>query len=85
MKEKKFCSISELAKILNISRQAVLKKINNGQIEAEKIGKSYIIEKNSLKGIICDCLTDKLKEEIDLGVACVVREYDDTLKLLGKE
>ena len=36
-------SVSEVAKILGVSRQAVLKQINNDKLIAKKIGKSYII------------------------------------------
>jgi len=36
-------SVSEVAKILRISRQAILKQINNGRLIAKKIGKGYII------------------------------------------
>jgi len=84
-KIKEFYSIAELAEILNISRQAVLKKITNGQIKAEKVGRAYIIHKNDLKGIISEELTNKHKEEIKKGVAKVIKEYGDTLKMLKDE
>lgn len=82
---KEFYTVKELADILHISRIAVFNRIKKGQIKAEKIGRNYIIRRKDLKGIICDSLTDNLKEEIDIGVARVIREYDDTLKMLGKE
>lgn len=82
---KKNYSISELAEILGISRQAVLNKIKNGQIKAEKVGRVYIIHKSNLRGIINDELTDKIKGEIKKGVAKVIGEYGDTLKMLEDE
>ncbi|MFH0854741.1 MAG: helix-turn-helix domain-containing protein [bacterium] len=82
---KEFYSISELAELLHISRQAVLKKIKNGQIKAEKVGRAYIIHKNELKGIVSEVLTDDIKQEIKKGVAKVIEEYGDTLKMLGDE
>lgn len=37
-------SVTEYAKNNNISRQAVLKKIKKGQLDARKVGNSYIIK-----------------------------------------
>lgn len=85
MTEKKFYSVAELAEMLKISRQAVLKKIKNGQVQAEKSGRNYVIERENLEEIVGGRLTEGLKMEIDKGVAMVVRDYDDTLKMLGKE
>ncbi|MFH1326064.1 MAG: helix-turn-helix domain-containing protein [Candidatus Falkowbacteria bacterium] len=83
--KKEFFSVAELAKILNVSRQSVFKKIKNGQIKAEKIGRNYIIAKDQLQGVMYDELTEKLKQEIEKGVVKVVKEYGEVLKLLGKE
>ena len=82
---KKYLSVKELADILNISRVAVFKKIKNGQIYAEKVGRNYIIPKDRLEGVIPDVLTDKLKREIEKGVSKVISEYGDVIKRLGKE
>lgn len=87
--KKDFFSVSELAGILNISRQAVFKKIKNGQIKAEKIGRNYVISKKELEenfaDVLRDELTDTAKKEIEKGVARVVSEYGEVLKQLGKE
>jgi len=85
MNNKNYLTVKELADLLKISRQAIIKKINNGQIKAEKAGRDYIIFKGNLEGILYDDLTDKLKDEIRNGVAKVVREYGDVLKKLGRE
>jgi excisionase family DNA binding protein len=82
---KNYYTVSELAEILNISRIAVFNKIKKGQLKAEKIGRNYIIYKKDLNGIICDKLTEKIKGEIGQGVAKVIKEYGDTLKMLGNE
>lgn len=83
--KKEYYTVSELADILNVSRIAVFKKIQNGQIKAEKVGRIYIIHKRDLKEIIGDELTDKIKEEIKRGVSKVIKEYGDTLKMLKDE
>ena len=42
-------SISQYAKMIGISRQAVLKRINKGKLKAQKVGKVYIIKLNNKK------------------------------------
>lgn len=88
-KEKKYVSVAELAKLLGISRIAVFKRIKKGQIPAEKIGRSYAISmadvNQIIKGTGPQVLTAAKKEEITKAVEKVVKEYGQTLKLLGKE
>jgi excisionase family DNA binding protein len=52
-----FLSVSQLAKILKISRVAVLKRINRGAIKAIKVGPNFVIKKADIK----DLLKNKLK------------------------
>ena len=86
---KLYVSVAELAKILGISRVAVFKRIKNGKIPAEKIGRNYIISMKYVNTIIGDIspriLTDEQKNEIGKYVDKVIAEYGETLKLLGKE
>lgn len=84
MEKKDFFATSELAKILGISRVAVYKRIKSGKIKARKIGRNFVIEKKELGNILGKELTEKNKEEIEKAVERVVREYGETLKLLGK-
>lgn len=83
--DKKSFSTTEVAKILGISRQAILKKIKLNQIKARKTGRNFVIDKNELPEILEDSLTERKKEEIEKSVDKTVREYGETLKLLGKE
>ena len=84
-----YMSVAELAKMLGISRVAVFNKIKKGQIPAEKIGRSYAISMEHADEIAggksFNVLTEEKKAEIKKAVAKVVREYGETLKLLGKE
>lgn len=84
-----FISIAELAKMLGISRVAVFKKIQKGQIPAEKIGRSYAISMEHVTDIVggadSGVLTEEKKAEIKKAVEKVVKEYGETLRLLGKE
>ncbi len=47
-----FLSTSQLAKILKISRVAVLKRINRGAIKAIKVGPNFVIKKADIKHLL---------------------------------
>lgn len=83
--DKKYLTTAELAKLLGISRIAVFKKIKSGKIKAKKIGRNFIIDKKELGGILDESLTEKKKAEISETVKKIIKEYGETLKLLGKE
>jgi len=75
--------------MLGISHVAVFKKIKKGQIPAQKIGRSYAIYMEDvhdfMQGNSKRSLTEEKKVEIEKAVEKVVKEYGETLKLLGKE
>lgn len=83
MKNKEFLSTVELAKILGISRVAVFKKIKKGEIKATKVGRNFVIQRKDLGDILGEVLTEEKKKEIDRAVKKTVKEYSETLKLLG--
>ncbi len=85
MEENKYISISELAKILGVSRIAVYKKIKKGQIRAIRIGRSFAIPKKYLTDIMGETLSKKNKTIIDQAVEKTVKEYGEVLRLLGRE
>lgn len=80
-----FLTVKQLADILDISRVAVFNKIKRGQLIAEKVGKTYLIPKDQLAGIINNDLSEDEKTKIKKGVSKVIRDYGETLKMLGKE
>ena len=85
---KNYISVAEFAKMLGISRIAVFKRIQKGQIPAEKIGRSYAIPIRFVSQVMNSdsaILTEDKKKEIKDAVAKVIKEYGETLKLLGKE
>lgn len=82
---KRILSTTEVSKILGMSRQSVLKKIVSGEIKAKKIGKNYVISREDLPVEAGGELTASKKELIDRAVRKTVREYGQTLRLLGKE
>lgn len=82
---KEYITVAELAKLLNISRVAVFYKIKKQQIKAEKIGKTYFIPRESIPGLSHTAMTSQSARDIERGVRMVLREYSETLKLLGRE
>ena len=52
MEKSEFLSVSQLAKILKISRVAVLKRINRGAIKAIKVGPNFVIKKADIKNLL---------------------------------
>lgn len=84
-----YLSVTELAKMLGISRVAVFKRIKKGQIPAVMIGRSYAVSSEDADDIVQNrqnnVLTEEKKSEITKAVHKVISEYGETLKLLGKE
>lgn len=52
IEKSEFLSVSQLAKLLKISRVAVLKRINRGAIKAVKVGPNFIIRKRDIENLI---------------------------------
>jgi excisionase family DNA binding protein len=93
---KTFLSATELAAKLGISRVAVFKRIQKNQIPAKKIGGVYIISLEDVHDLLQSSpqkitvkhgkQTVKKREEIiTKAVKKLVKEYGETLRLLGKE
>ncbi|MDO8522976.1 MAG: helix-turn-helix domain-containing protein [bacterium] len=84
-----YVSVTELAKMLGISHVAVFKRIKKGQVPAIKIGRSYAISTEYVNDLMHKggprILTKNKKKEIKQAVERVVKEYGETLRLLGKE
>jgi excisionase family DNA binding protein len=88
-KEIQFISVSEMSKLLGISRVAVFKKIKKGEIDAQRIGRFWFIAKKDADEIVggknAAVLTDENKIIIKKAVKKAIDEYGQTLRLLGKE
>lgn len=83
--DKRFLSTTEVALLLGISRQAVFEKIKAGEIKAKKVGRNFVIEEKYLPEILGKTLTEAKKRAIENAVKKTIREYGETLKLLGQE
>ncbi|MBI5026973.1 MAG: excisionase family DNA-binding protein [Nitrospirae bacterium] len=85
MEKNKYISISQLAKIIGVSRIAVYKKVKKGQIEAIRIGRSFAIPQKYIADILGKTLKEKDKREIDKAIKKTIKEYGEVLRLLGRE
>lgn len=84
-KNTQYLSTSELAKLLHVSRIAVFKKIQAGKIKAFKIGRNYVIPVEEFMNAVGTFISQGKKDEIKEVVKRAVKEYGETLKLLGEE
>jgi excisionase family DNA binding protein len=85
MKKQEYLTIPQAAKLLGISRIAVYRKVRKGQIKAQKIGRSYAILQGYIRGIRSKPLSAGEIRRLDATIQKVVKEYGETLRLLGKE
>lgn len=85
MENKELITTTELAKILGISRIAVFKRIKRGQIKAIRVGRNFVIFRDSLPEVLGKVLSKENKRKIETAVKKTVREYGRTLRLLGNE
>ncbi len=80
-----YYSVTEAAKVLDITREAVLKRIHAGKLKAERIGHIFAIPKSELSATLPDKLSESQKKTIEEGVKKTVKEYGEVLKKLGRE
>ncbi|RJQ29550.1 helix-turn-helix domain-containing protein [Candidatus Parcubacteria bacterium] len=82
-KAKETFTVPEVARMVGVSRIAIFKKIQNGQIRATKVGRIYAIPKSELSGVLGVVLSKRQKETVEKAVDKTVKEYRETLRLLG--
>ena len=85
MSKGEYVTIAQLAEILGISRIAIYKRVKKGQINAVRIGRAFAIPKEYIADISGKTLNKESKVEIDNAVRKTVKEYGETLRLLGRE
>ena len=80
-----FLSTAEAAKMLGVSRIAIFKKIQSQDIKAKKFGRNYAIAEAEITKLLDKTLDEKRKNEVRTAVRRVVKDYGETLRLLGAE
>lgn len=79
-----FYSTSQAAQILKISRIEVFRRIKAKKIEAEKVGRNYIIPRNAVIEALGKEIGLQKKEEINRAIGRAIKDYGETFKRLGK-
>lgn len=89
MKETKYLSIAQVAKILGVSRIAIYKRVKKGKIKAIRIGKAFAIPEEFIEKYFADVkgtpLKEEEREEIEKAVKKTIADYGEVLKRLGNE
>lgn len=80
---KRLLSTTELAKILGLSRITVYKRVKKGEIQATRVGHGFVIDRKTLGGILDENISREEKLAVEKSVKKTVREYGETLRLLG--
>ncbi|TSC96482.1 MAG: hypothetical protein Athens071426_93 [Parcubacteria group bacterium Athens0714_26] len=78
-----FVSTAQAAEILGVSRVTVFKKIKDGKIPAQKVGRNYIIQRKYLVKSPNNLISPEDKKIIEKTVKRVIDEYGVALKKLG--
>lgn len=79
---KKLISVQEAAKLLGISKVAVIKQIRAGKLKAEKVGNAFVIDRDELTVVNDIDISDEQKHSIEKAVKRTILEYGETLRLL---
>ncbi|MEK7596968.1 MAG: helix-turn-helix domain-containing protein [Patescibacteria group bacterium] len=78
-------STAEAATILRISRVEVFRRIKAGKINAQKVGRNYVVPYNSVTDALGEGLGTDKRDEIDKVIDKASKEYEETFKRLSKE
>lgn len=84
-KGREYFSTSEVAKILGVSRIAVLKKITTGKLKAQKVGRSYIIAAKDVMSLMGVEVSPEQRSQIENIVNKALDEYRSVFERLAKE
>jgi len=78
-------STQEVANILKLSRVEIFRKIKNGKLKAEKVGRNYVIAQDDLLEALGKIVGASKKLRIESAVKRAMKEYGKTFKKLSEE
>lgn len=86
MPDRRLISIPDLARLLGVSRITIYNRVRRGEIEAEKVGRTYVVTDETVNSLLSKQPTAKEKKQMDAAVKRTVQEYGGVLKrLAGKQ
>ena len=68
-----------------MTRVGVFKRIKNGKIKAEKVGRNYVVTHEDLLEALGKSIGSEKKRNIEKAVDKAIKEYGKTFEALGKE
>ena len=77
-------SLPQAARITGYSRVEMFRKVKRGEIPARRIGRSYFVQRANL-GPIYAPISQSASQTVDRAVAKTLKDFGETIKLLGKE
>ena len=85
--DKHWISTTKAAELLSVSRITVFKKIKQGILKADKIGRNYLIPVDEINRFLGKKmpLSEAEKARVDEAVKRAVKQYGVALRMLGKE
>ena len=72
-------------RVIPVEAAADLLGIKKGEIPAQKVGKTFFIDKSFVKDITGEEVSDDMKKLVYKCVDKIIKDYGETLKLLAKE
>lgn len=82
MQQEKFITVPQLAKIMGLSRSQVFRKVQAGEIPAQKIGRIFVVSKDYVDALTGE-ISSKDEKVIKKGVNKTLKEYGEVIKQLG--
>jgi excisionase family DNA binding protein len=85
--KKAWLSTAQAAELLGVSRVTVFKRIKDGTLMAEKVGRNYVIAADEVDRFLGKRgpLSEEEKAQIDEAVEKAVQQYGTALRMLGRE
>lgn len=77
-------SIPQAAQLLGLSRIEVYRKVKRGEIPAQRLGRNFYILRKNLGNVFIP-INKTSEKKVDQAIAKTLKDYGETLKLLGKE
>lgn len=82
-----FYTTSQAAALLGVSRITIFRWIKDGSLPSSKISNLYLIPRQEIESRIATTshLSTKGKEEIRTLMIKAIRDYGETIRMLGRE
>ncbi len=81
-----FFTTTQAAELLSVSRITIFRWIKNGSLKAAKIGRNYVLPKDEIyKRLYNLSLSTIQKSDINTLINKTIKDYGETIRMLGRE